>query len=70
MYVDDILVAGTDAGRREATECLTENYNMTETGTPKDYVGFEVDYVRKNEGVEGSGYAILHQSDKVCECDS
>ena len=43
VYVDDILVAGTDAGRRETAE-----YNMTEAGRPKDFLGFEIDYVRKS----------------------
>ena len=67
VYVDDILVAGTDAGRRETAEYLKENYNMTEAGSPKDFLGFEVDYVRKSESPEGSGYAILHQTRYVNE---
>ena len=67
VYVDDILVVGTDAGRRETAEYLKENYNMTEAGRPRDFLGFEVDYVRKSECPEGSGYAILHQTRYVNE---
>ena len=67
VYVDDILVAGTAIGRRETAEYLKENYNMTEAGRPKDFLGFELEYVRKSEDPAGAGYAILHQTRYVNE---
>ena len=62
VYVDGILVAGTDAGRRETAEYVKENYNMVEAGRPKDVLGSEADYVRKSEDAEGSRYTISHQT--------
>ena len=67
VYVDDILVAGSDIGRSETEAYLKTNYNMTVAGRPKDFLGFEVNYVRKGEDPNGKGYCILHQTRYVNE---
>ena len=72
LYVDDILVVGSDTVRSETVRSETEaylktNYNMTVAGRPTDFLGFEVIYVRKGEDPSGRGYCILHQTRYVNE---
>ena len=67
VYVDDILVAGSLTGTAETEAYLRSKYKMTVSGRPKDFLGFEVDYVRRGEDPTGNGYCILHQTRYVNE---
>ena len=67
VYVDDILVAGSPTGTAETEAYLRSKYKMTVSGRPQDFLGFEVDYVRRDEDPAGNGYCILHQTRYVHE---
>ena len=49
VYVDGILVAGSATGTAETEAYLRSKYKMTVSGRPTDFLGFEVDYVRRGE---------------------
>ena len=67
VYVDDILVAGTDKVTEEAARQMESVYKMTDFGRPKDFLGFEVEYTRASESESGQAWALLHQARHIQE---
>ena len=67
VYVDDILVARTTEGCKATSRYLHTKYKMTDFGRPKDFLGFEIEYVKASESSTGKAYAILHQGRYVRE---
>ena len=67
VYVDDIITVSTPETCEQVADYLKSEYQMEDFGRPKDFLGFEVDFVPSFEAEDGVGHCLLHQTRYVKE---
>ena len=66
-YVDDIIVGGGTEAVQTTAELLKTLWDMDDFGRPKDYLGFEIEYVRVGEAGNDKAFCLLHQTRYIGE---
>ena len=71
MYVEDILITGNDYDKiQEAKRKLTQDFEMSDIGEPKNYLGLQIERDKKAKVMKLSQQKYIDKILKQFDCEN